>query len=112
MLITSGLVDLFTRKEVKFMQLPPESLFNDYQLLFSVKSNIKYVSYSPKFTDEKSYNLHSNNTITMNLDSEKFQELLDLYPETKENLKLRSLEKRSIVTYYKKKAENRTFHLR
>ena len=39
----------------------------------------------------------------MNLDGEKFQDLLELFPETAENLKLRSLEKRSIFMYYKSK---------
>ena len=48
-----------------------------------------------------------NLTQTMNCDSEKFQELLELYPETASNLKLRALEKRSIFMYYKKKAERR-----
>lgn len=43
----------------------------------------------------------------MNLDKEKFDELLELYPQTKENLKLRALEKRSIVVYYKHKVEER-----
>lgn len=40
----------------------------------------------------------------MNLDGEKFVELLDLYPQTAMNLKLRALEKRSIFMYYKNKA--------
>ena len=39
----------------------------------------------------------------MNLDGEKFEELLDLYPETAKNLTLRALEKRSIFMYYKNK---------
>ena len=39
----------------------------------------------------------------MNLEGEKFQELLELYPETAQNLKLRALEKRSIYMYYKNK---------
>ena len=43
----------------------------------------------------------------MNLDKEKFDELLELYPQTKENLKLRALEKRSIFIYYKHKVEER-----
>lgn len=43
----------------------------------------------------------------MNLDGEKFSELLDLYPQTAMNLKLRGLEKRSIFMYYKNKAEVR-----
>ena len=41
--------------------------------------------------------------MTMNLDAEKFEELLELYPQTQENLKLRALEKRSIFMYYKNK---------
>ena len=43
----------------------------------------------------------------MNLDKEKFAELLELYPQTKENLRLRALEKRSIFIYYKNKVEER-----
>ena len=44
---------------------------------------------------------------TMNLDAEIFQDLLELYTETAENLKLRALEKRSIFCYYKHKMEHR-----
>ena len=43
----------------------------------------------------------------MNLDADKFYELTSLYPETCTNLKLRSLEKRSIFMYYKNKAVER-----
>ena len=43
----------------------------------------------------------------MNYEDEKFLDLLELYPQTKENLKLRALEKRSIFIYYKNKVENR-----
>ena len=43
----------------------------------------------------------------MNLDGDKFRELTTLYPETCENLKLRSLEKRSIFVYYKNKVTER-----
>ena len=39
----------------------------------------------------------------MNIQAETFRDLLDLYPKTAENLKLRSLEKRSIYMYYKRK---------
>ena len=45
----------------------------------------------------------------MNLESEKFLELLELYPETAENLKLRALEKRSIFMYYKRKVSQRDY---
>ena len=43
----------------------------------------------------------------MNLASDIFQDLLELYPETAQNLKLKSLEKRSIFMYYKHKAERK-----
>lgn len=43
----------------------------------------------------------------MNLDGEKFQDLLALYPDTAENLKLRALEKRSIYCYYKNKVQQK-----
>ena len=43
----------------------------------------------------------------MNLDKDKFEELLELYPQTRENLRLRALEKRSIFMYYKNKVEEK-----
>ena len=43
----------------------------------------------------------------MNLEDEKYADLLELYPETAKNLKLRALEKRSIFIYYKNKVERR-----
>ena len=43
----------------------------------------------------------------MNCESEKFHELIELYPETAKNLKMRALEKRCIFMYYKKKAGQR-----
>lgn len=43
----------------------------------------------------------------MNLAGDKFLDLLELYPDTKENLKLRALEKRSIFMYYKNKVQSR-----
>lgn len=45
--------------------------------------------------------------MTMNLEGGKFQELIELYPETAENLKLRALEKRSIFMYYKNKSDQK-----
>lgn len=38
------------------MQLPQDSIFNDYTVLFNVKSNIKYKTYSPTYTNEKEFN--------------------------------------------------------
>ena len=100
------MVDLYSKpglEGVKFMQLPVDSIFNDYQLIFSLKSNIDYRAHAPVYENEAQFQ-EGASTNTMNLDGEKFQELLDLYPQTAMNLKLRALEKRSIFMYYKNKA--------
>ena len=43
--LVEGQVDLYTKPELagqKFMQLPVDSIFNDYQSIFKIKSNIDY----------------------------------------------------------------------
>lgn len=109
MLIQSGIVDLISKNKNKFMQLPPHSMFNDYQIMFGLKSNIKFKSWSPVFENEVqlSQSELENKTRTMNLDAQVLRDLLELYPETAKNLKLRALEKRSIFVYYKNKADMR-----
>ena len=67
-----------------------------------MKSNIDYRAYTPPYENEAKFQA-GEDTNTMNLDAEKFEELLDLYEETAKNLKLRALEKRSIFMYYKNK---------
>lgn len=106
--VMDGMVDLFTNTDKKFMQLPANSIFNDYQLIFNLKSNISFRSYSPIYESEAQYRNNVNYTQTMNLDGEKFQDLLELYEDTAENLKLRALEKRSIFMYYKNKVIKRS----
>ena len=81
-LILSGQVDMFTKAADKFMVLPEHSIFNDYQLICNLKSNILFKSHTPTFTNEKDMDREENLVRTMNLDGEKFQDLLELYPET------------------------------
>lgn len=69
--ITEGTVDLYCTSGQKFMSLPVESIFNDYQLIFKTKSNISYKSYSPIYENEKQFR-EGNMTRTMNLEGEKF----------------------------------------
>ena len=107
MLIEKGSVDLLTRDGTKFMEMPELSLFNDYQLLFNLKSNIAYRSFTPIYVSDEQMKLPENKTRTMNIHAENFQDLLELYPDTAENLKLRALEKRSIFMYYKHKIQSR-----
>lgn len=82
MLIEQGAVDLLLRDGTKFMQLPELSVFNDYQLLFGLKSNIVFRSFTPTYVSENQMNDPINKTRTMNLNADTFQELLELYPET------------------------------
>ena len=77
-------------------------------MLFGLRSNINYKSESVSYVNEKQYNKADNQTRTMNLAGGTFRELLSLYPETATNLKLRSLEKRSIFMYYKNKVMERS----
>ena len=51
-MIVTGCVELFSKDQNKFMTLPVDSLFNDYNLLFGLKSNIEYKSFSPEYVDE------------------------------------------------------------
>jgi len=48
-----GQVDMTTEDGSKFMHLPPGSIFNDYPLLFGLKSNIGFKAYTPVFVDQK-----------------------------------------------------------
>jgi len=59
-LITSGLVEMFDKDDKKFMQLPPDAIFNDYTLLFNLKSNIQYKAYTPAFISEKQMKSQEN----------------------------------------------------
>ena len=43
-LITQGNVELKTEDGLTFMRLPPNSLFGDYQLIFKLRSNIRFVA--------------------------------------------------------------------
>jgi len=51
-LILTGCVELYSKNQNKFMILPVDSIFNDYNLLFNLKSNIEYKSFSPEYVSE------------------------------------------------------------
>ena len=106
-LITKGMVDLQTKHGDRFMILPESAVFNDYQLLFNLRTNMIYKAHSPAGTNNEELRESDVELRTMNLDCEKFHQLIDLYPDTAENLKLRALEKRSVFSYYKHKMEQR-----
>lgn len=53
--LIGGQVDLYSKhglEGIKFMQLPVDSIFNDYQLICNVKSNIEYRAHTPLYENE------------------------------------------------------------
>ena len=56
--LTDGQVDLYTKQGIdgqKFMQLPVDSIFNDYQSIFKLKSNIDYRAYTTPYENEAKF---------------------------------------------------------
>ena len=101
-LITQGNVELKTEDGLTFMRLPPNSLFGDYQLIFKLKSNIRFVAAVEKqmsFTKDPNIDIQPN-IMTMQCKEEVFDDLCELYPETASNIKMRGLEKRDVFKYY------------
>ena len=59
-LITSGQVDMLNRDHKRFMALPAHSIFNDYQLLFNLRSNIQFKSHKPSLNKKSDSNATQN----------------------------------------------------
>lgn len=83
--IFSGGISLFNKHRVTdFLLLPQYSFFGDYQLLYDLRSNIVFRT-SQKFSKTK----------CMCVKRSVFIKLCEQFPHTAENLKMRSLERRS-----------------
>ena len=80
-------------KDKAILYLPKHSYFGDYQILSNVKSNIVFKTLSPNSDDEKQPE-QMTDIIFMCIDKNTLQDLCELFPQTAENLKRRSLERR------------------
>ena len=99
--IRQGLVEVYNNendeihKEKPILYLPKNSYFGDYQILYNLKSNIvfKTLAHTP---DEKkpTTNEPMPDIIFMCISKDALLELCDLFPQTAENIKRRSLERR------------------
>jgi len=99
--IRQGLVEVYNNendeihKEKPILYLPKNSYFGDYQILYNLKSNIvfKTLAHTP---DEKkpATNEPMPDIIFMCISKDALLELCDLFPQTAENIKRRSLERR------------------
>lgn len=94
--ITLGAVNLYTKDENLFMQLPEGSIFGDYQVFYELNSNMIIKTFSD---DEMSIPLSK----FMGCERGVVEELCELYPKTAENLKQRALEKRHVYMHYMRK---------
>ena len=99
--IRQGLVEVFNnendeiQKEKPILYLPKFSYFGDYQILSNLKSNIVFKTLSPNNDDDRSGNSEPMpDIIFMCISKNELLELCDLFPQTAENIKRRSLERR------------------
>ncbi len=89
------------------MILPKHSIYGDYNAAFNIKTLIALQG-PPNTPNTKPITLSSGQKeyftcFTMNCDVEVFCNLMELYPETAENIKIRALEKREVYMYYLQK---------
>lgn len=99
--IRQGLVEVFNnendeiQKEKPILYLPKFSYFGDYQILSNLKSNIVFKTLSPNNDDDRSGTSEPMpDIIFMCISKNELLELCDLFPQTAENIKRRSLERR------------------
>lgn len=83
------------------MHLPPNSVIGDYQILFDLKTNFE----AKARKDYDNLEEEEENSKLMEVKSNTFQWLCDLYPRTAEKLKKSSLIKHDIYVTYLKKIE-------
>ena len=88
--------ELETKKNKPILYLPKYSYFGDYQILHNLKSNIIFRTLTPASTDEsKRKKEQEMDILFMCIDREVLLELCELFPQTAENIKKRSLERRT-----------------
>ena len=99
--IRQGLVEVFNNendeitKEKPILYLPKFSYFGDYQILSNLKSNIVFKTLSPNNEDDRTGTAEPMpDIIFMCISKNELLELWDLFPQTAENIKRRSLERR------------------
>lgn len=99
--IRQGLVEVFNNdhdelhKGKPILYLPKYSYFGDYQILHNLKSNIIFRTLSHTGDESKRQKEQEMDILFMCVDRDTLLELCDLFPQTAENIKKRSLERRS-----------------
>ena len=99
--IRQGLVEVYNnendeiQKEKPILYLPKFSYFGDYQILYNLKSNIVFKTLPHSNEERKNGPADPMpDIIFMCISKNELQDLCDLFPQTAENIKRRSLERR------------------
>ena len=99
--IRQGLVEVYNnendevQKEKPILYLPKYSYFGDYQILYNLKSNIVFKTLAHTPEDKKNAISEPMPDIYfMCIAKDILNDLCDLFPQTAENIKRRSLERR------------------
>lgn len=108
--IRQGLIEVFNnendelQKEKPILFLPKQAFFGDYQILYELKSNCIFKTLEESPTDTDLPLGGSSDTIFMCCAKDDLKALCDLFPQTAENIKGRSLLRRKRIM--KQKATN------
>ena len=88
-----------SKEDFFFMILPSGGVFGDFNVAFEAKTLISLRGpQNPPGTEKSKKEIFT--CFTMNCPDDIFQDLMELYPETAENIKIRALEKREVFMYY------------
>lgn len=99
--IRQGIVQVFNHesdeivKDKTILYLPKFAYFGDFQILYKLKSNLVYKTLSREAARKKSHAIdHIPDVYFMCVSRDKLNDLCSLFPQTAENLKAKSLERR------------------
>lgn len=99
-MVVEGSVQMLTKEKSHFMTLPKFGVYGEYNVAFGANS-LATLRGAPLPDDVI---VPANQEVftckTMNCQDEVFQELMELYPDTAANIKIRALEKREVLVYY------------
>lgn len=98
--IRQGLVEVYNNendeivKDKPILYLPKYSYFGDYQILYNLKSNLVFKTLAHSNEDKKNITESLPDIIFMCCSNEHLNDFCDLFPQTAENIKRRSLLRR------------------
>lgn len=99
--IRQGIVQVFNNdndekeKDKTILYLPKYSYFGDYQILCKLKSNLVFKTLSKEHAKKKSHSIDFiPDILFMCVSKERLLQLCSLFPQTAENIKRKSLERR------------------